>query len=254
MKQTKPRLVSAARVLTLQVIVLYDKNIRNNMCTARAHAIYQLTMITCGKYKGRRFADVALCDRSYCAWVLRGGGPGFNAVAAYLRDKHGGAVTFGKHKGLFFDEVFSRRSVREAKKREGMLQINLEHMRACTSVTENALAKARKDLSELQKKFDSYKGEAERNVKRLKTRISTLAEGYALDRSRRDMEVRTNAITSIQQKVGKQMRTMKRAYDDMFKHDCDENCVDDQVSEESETQDEEWFSLHEVKPTPKHDK
>ena len=62
-------------------------------------------MLTCGKYRGERFADVAREYRSYCAWVMRDGGPGFVAFASYLRGMHGGVLTVGKHKGLFFDEA-----------------------------------------------------------------------------------------------------------------------------------------------------
>ena len=62
-------------------------------------------MLHSGKHKGHRFVDVAQEDRSYCAWVLRDGGPSFSSFAAYLRRQHGGVMVVGKHKGQFYDEI-----------------------------------------------------------------------------------------------------------------------------------------------------
>ena len=64
-------------------------------------------MLCAGKYKGRRFDDVAALDRGYCAWVLREKAVPLNSFYRYLVRAHGGILQVGKHKGRFFDEVLA---------------------------------------------------------------------------------------------------------------------------------------------------
>ena len=59
-----------------------------------------------GKYRNRTFSH-AESDRVYCNWVL--GSPSLplslRLFQHYLKQRHGGIFSVGKHKGRFFDEV-----------------------------------------------------------------------------------------------------------------------------------------------------
>ena len=67
-------------------------------------------MLTCGKHRGKSYAEVAAQDRGYCAWVLSDGpcGSEFQGFASYLRSKHGGVLKVGRHKGLSFNEAWAK--------------------------------------------------------------------------------------------------------------------------------------------------
>ena len=64
-----------------------------------------------GKYRDRLFAEVEHTDMDYCAWVLRSPPnslpPSLRLFQCYLRRKHGGVIRVGKHKGCYFNELFS---------------------------------------------------------------------------------------------------------------------------------------------------
>ena len=64
-------------------------------------------MLRVGKYKGKRFSE-ATADRGYCCWVLLAQPQGFEGFADFLKRAHGGLMTVGKHKGLFYDEISVR--------------------------------------------------------------------------------------------------------------------------------------------------
>ena len=64
-------------------------------------------MLRVGKYKGKRFSEAA-ADRGYCGWVLHTQPQGFAGFADFLKEAHGGLMTVGKHKGLFYDEIIVR--------------------------------------------------------------------------------------------------------------------------------------------------
>jgi len=70
-------------------------------------------MLRCGKYTGHSFEHVASVDTDYCAWALRTSIdvkklPGnLRSFARYLRDNHGGVLCVGRHKGKFYNQVFS---------------------------------------------------------------------------------------------------------------------------------------------------
>ena len=60
-----------------------------------------------GKHVNRTFAQ-AETDRPYCAWVLRAPSlqqSSLRLFQFYLRQRHGGIFTVGRHKGEWFDEV-----------------------------------------------------------------------------------------------------------------------------------------------------
>ena len=62
-----------------------------------------------GKRINRTFAQ-AETDRPYCAWVLRAPSlqqSSLRIFQFYLRQRHGGFFTVGRHKGEWFDEVFA---------------------------------------------------------------------------------------------------------------------------------------------------
>jgi hypothetical protein len=67
-----------------------------------------------GKYTGHSFQKVATEDPRYSAWALRlereEGKLSRNlaAFAKYVRELHGGVMTIGKHRGLYFDELLSK--------------------------------------------------------------------------------------------------------------------------------------------------
>ena len=66
-------------------------------------------MLSCGKYKGKTFADISEQDRSYCAWVLRTQhmlSPSFQHFAEYLRRQRGGLLSVGRNKHKYFDELW----------------------------------------------------------------------------------------------------------------------------------------------------
>ena len=67
-------------------------------------------MLTCGKHRGKSYAEVYARDRGYCAWVLSDGlsGSEFPGFASYLRSKHGGVLKVGRHKGLSFNEAWEK--------------------------------------------------------------------------------------------------------------------------------------------------
>ena len=58
-------------------------------------------MLRIGKYRGLSFQEVALRDRSYCAWVLRERAlpPTLKKFRMHLAENYGGLLTIGKHKG-----------------------------------------------------------------------------------------------------------------------------------------------------------
>ena len=63
-----------------------------------------------GKYIGQCFEKVAREDRSYSAWALReeqGSHLSRNLAnfVKYVKEKHGGVVRAGKHRGVYFNEV-----------------------------------------------------------------------------------------------------------------------------------------------------
>ena len=62
-------------------------------------------MLRLGKHRGKRFEDVTVMDRGYCAWVLREKALPLHSFYRYLIKVHGGILNVGKHKGRFFDEV-----------------------------------------------------------------------------------------------------------------------------------------------------
>ncbi len=60
-----------------------------------------------GKHVNRTFAQ-AETDRPYCAWVLRAPSlqqSSLRLFQFYLRQRHDGIFTVGRHKGEWFDEV-----------------------------------------------------------------------------------------------------------------------------------------------------
>ena len=67
-------------------------------------------MLTCGKHRGKSYAEVAARDRGYCAWVLSDGPSGseFQGFANYLRRTHGGVLKVGRHKGMSFHEAWAK--------------------------------------------------------------------------------------------------------------------------------------------------
>ena len=64
-----------------------------------------------GKFIGETYEDVAQKDRQYAAWAIReqraaGRLPRSLArFVQYVSDVHGGVMSVGKHKGLYFDEL-----------------------------------------------------------------------------------------------------------------------------------------------------
>ena len=60
-----------------------------------------------GKHRDRTFAQ-AEADRSYCAWLLRAVSLplSLRPFQHFLRQRHGGIFTVGRHNGRWFDEVF----------------------------------------------------------------------------------------------------------------------------------------------------
>lgn len=61
-------------------------------------------MLRIGKHKGESF-EVVQNDRSYVSWILRENPRGFTKFARIVKDRHGGILDVGRHKGAFFDEV-----------------------------------------------------------------------------------------------------------------------------------------------------
>ena len=59
-----------------------------------------------GKYKDLTFLQ-AEADRGYCGWILGSQSLplSLRLFQHYLRQRHGGLFSVGKHKGRFFDEV-----------------------------------------------------------------------------------------------------------------------------------------------------
>jgi hypothetical protein len=67
-----------------------------------------------GKHAGHSFQKIAAEDRRYSAWALRleredGGKLSRNLAAfvKYVRALHGGVMSIGKHRGLYFNELLS---------------------------------------------------------------------------------------------------------------------------------------------------
>jgi len=60
-----------------------------------------------GKHLGRSFEDVVSDDPDYCRWAFRLEDPKGDIAefATYLRQHHGGILTFGKHSGKLFSEI-----------------------------------------------------------------------------------------------------------------------------------------------------
>ena len=71
-------------------------------------------MLRCGKHKGQTRDYVIKHDKGYCAWLLRARREkqdlprDLDKFAAHLAEQHGGILTVGIHKGMFFDEVLSK--------------------------------------------------------------------------------------------------------------------------------------------------
>ena len=72
-----------------------------------------------GKYAGQSFEKIASDDRGYSAWALReerdGGGQLSRNLAGfvkYVKQRHGGVMTIGKHRGLYRQamSLFPRKS------------------------------------------------------------------------------------------------------------------------------------------------
>jgi hypothetical protein len=68
-------------------------------------------LILNGKYRERLFSEVEHADIDYCAWVLRSPPnslpPSLRLFQCYLRRKRGGVIRVGKHRGRYFNELFS---------------------------------------------------------------------------------------------------------------------------------------------------
>ena len=68
-----------------------------------------LDVVQAGKHSGSTYAAVAETDRGYCHWIV-------NATAlprslrpfrTWLRRTHGGVLGFGKHKNVFYSEIYT---------------------------------------------------------------------------------------------------------------------------------------------------
>ena len=121
------------------------------------------------------------------------------------------------HRELRNQDKEVRCDVRQARRNEAVLRINLEHMRTCAADTKQELDKIREVLSALQAEFDKYKVEAEQESDRLRTEIATLHEQSELEISRRNCEVRAKTLASVQLKGEKLVRLMATACQEMFR-------------------------------------
>ena len=68
-------------------------------------------LILHGKYRERRFTEVEHTDIDYCGWVLRSLPDSLplslRLFQGYLRRRHGGIIRVGKHKGSYFNVLYS---------------------------------------------------------------------------------------------------------------------------------------------------
>lgn len=90
--------------------------IRIDMCCgssfsrALACILMENRLILNGKYRDKPFSYVEYADVDYCAWVLRCPQTSLplslHLFQCYLRQKHGGIIRVGKHKGCYFDDLY----------------------------------------------------------------------------------------------------------------------------------------------------
>ena len=71
------------------------------------------TLLKQGKHIGRTFEEVCQTDRPYIDWVFREEksgelSPNLAALVAYVRQKYGGLMTLGKHRGRYFSELLEQ--------------------------------------------------------------------------------------------------------------------------------------------------
>ena len=68
-------------------------------------------LIRHGKYKGAlTFEQLAACDKDYAAWCLRSGSlpASLKQFARWLKQEHGGILSVGKYKNMFFNDVLEQ--------------------------------------------------------------------------------------------------------------------------------------------------
>ena len=137
--------------------------------------------------------------------------------ALQIRSKTRDGLLLQLHRELRNQDKEVRSDVRQAKRNESVLRINLEHMRTCAADTKHALDNTREVLSALQAKFDKYKVEAEQESDRLRTEIATLHEQTELEISSRNREARAKTLASVQLKGEKLVRLMATACQEMYR-------------------------------------
>ena len=81
-------------------------------------------LIRHGKYKGMfTFEQLAACDKDYVSWCLRSESLplSLKQFARWVKQEHGGMLSVGKYKNLYFNEVLEHHpdyAVRSARRRE----------------------------------------------------------------------------------------------------------------------------------------